>query len=438
MLTSGHDSHHVARVVCPRTSGARVNRTAPRVTFAELSAAEARRLALASLGLTAKRPARAGAPHVRATAARLGAIQIDSVNVLARAHYLPTFSRYGPYPAATLDDLAHGKRELFEYWGHAACFLPIELYPYMRWRMDLRVERWAMFARKQKDFMEAVYKEVAERGPIAAGDISIAGKSTGPWWGWSEGKLAVELLFREGRLSVAGRRNFERLYDLPERVIPRAVLDAPAVAPRDAKKALFVRAASAMGVGTAKDIAQYFHVDGWWDRMAVDGRVRPANTQELFDELVEEQRLRQVRVDGWKRPGYVVADAKIPRAVDVRAIVSPFDPVLWERKWTKAVFDFDYQIEIYVPAPKRIFGYYVLPFLMGDRFAARVDLKAERKSSTLIVHAAYVEKGCKARDVAEALAGELRAMASWLSLEKFQVGQKGNLAKPLAAALRKG
>ena len=402
----------------------------------EVSRSESRRLALHALGFTARRPARAGAAHVRATAERLGAIQIDSVNVLARAHYLPTFSRYGSYPATALDDLAHRRRELFEYWGHAACFLPIDLHPLMRWRMAMRMERWAMFERKQKDYMEAVYREVAERGPIAAGDISIAGKSTGPWWGWSEGKIAVELLFREGRLAVAGRRNFERLYDLTERVIPESVLRAPTPPPDDAKKELFVRAATAMGVGTAKDIAQYFHVDGWWDRMAVEGRVPPPNTQRLFDELVEEGRLEPVRVEGWKRPGYMAPHAKLPRAVDARAIVSPFDPVLWERKWTKVVFDFDYQIEIYVPAPKRVYGYYVLPFLMGDTFAARVDLKADRKTSTLRVQAAYVEAERNPRIVAAALAEELRTMATWLSLDSIRVAARGNLASRLRPALR--
>jgi uncharacterized protein YcaQ len=404
----------------------------------DLSRAEARRLALGSLGFGAKKPARAGASHVRATAARLGAIQIDSVNVLARAHYLPTFSRYGPYPMSALDDLAHGKRELFEYWGHAACFLPMDLHPFMRWRMNGKVEGWAAIDRKRSAFMEAVYREVAERGPIAAGEISIAGKSTGPWWGWSEGKQALEFLFYQGRVAVAGRRNFERLYDLTERVIPKSVLDATVVAERDAKKELLVRAARAMGVGTAKDIAQYFHVDAWWDRSSVNGRRPPAKTHLLFDELVEDGRLERVHVEGWKQPAFVVPGAKIPRSIDARAIVSPFDPVLWERQWTKSVFDFAYQIEIYVPAPKRIYGYYVLPFLMGDRFAARVDLKADRKARTLIVHAAYVENGLDAGAVAEALAAELRSMASWLSLESFAVGPKGNLARSLKRALGSG
>jgi uncharacterized protein YcaQ len=396
-----------------------------------LGANEARRLALHSLGLTARGSARAGLQHVRATAARLGAIQIDSVNVLARAHYLPTFSRHGPYRASALDELAYDRRELFEYWGHAACFLPVELYPLLRWRMERQRLAWEGMSRSRTAFVEAVFREVAERGPVAAGDISIAGKSTGPWWGWSQGKLAVEILLAQGRLAIAGRRRFERLYDLTERVLPRSALDAPAIPERDAKKALFVRAARAMGIGTARDIAQYFHVDAWWDRRSMTGRLRPSNTEELFDELVAEGRLQRAHVEGWKRPAYMVPGARIPRAVEARALVSPFDPVLWERKWTKAIFDFDYQIEIYVPAPKRIYGYYVLPFLLGDRFAARVDLKADRKTSTLIVHSAHREAGTDPRRVGEALSTELRSLATWLSLDAFTVRRKGNLARYL-------
>jgi uncharacterized protein YcaQ len=410
-------------------------RTARGRALTELSAAEARRLALASLGFDVKKPARAGIAHVRATAARLGAIQIDSVNVLARAHYLPAFSRYGPYPTAALDDLAHGRRELFEYWGHAACFLPIDLHPLLRWRMDNQVQAWRGLGTKRKAFIEAVYREVAERGPLAAGELSIAGKSRGPWWGWSDGKEAVELLVSQGRLAVAGRRHFERLYDVPQRVFPAAVLATAAVPEDEAKKALLVRAARAMGVGTAKDIAQYFHIEAWWDRQTVKGRRPPAKTQILFDSLVEEGRLQRVTVEGWPAPGFVVAGARIPSAVETRAIVSPFDPVLWERKWTRAVFGFEYQIEIYVPAPKRIHGYYVLPFLLGDRFAARVDLKADRKARTLIVHAAYLESGFDSRRVAPALAAELRSLAQWLSLERFAVASKGNLAPAVKRAI---
>jgi uncharacterized protein YcaQ len=401
----------------------------------DLSSVEARRLALSSLGFGAKKLRRAGTAHVRGTAERLGAIQIDSVNVLARAHYLPTFSRYGPYPMSALDELAHRRRELFEYWGHAACFLPMDLYPLMRWRMDNQRQAWSAVSEKRKTYMDAVYREVAERGPIAAGELSNGGKSKGPWWGWSDGKEALELLFRQGRLAIAGRRNFERLYDIPERVFPKALLAAPAPPPSEAKKALLVRAARAMGIGTAKDIAQYFHIDAWWDRLTANGRRAPAAIGVLFEELVEEGRLQRVRVEGWTQPAFLLPGARIPGSIDAAAIVSPFDPLLWERKWTRAVFGFEYQIEIYVPAPRRIYGYYVLPFLLGERFAARVDLKADRSTSTLLVHAAYVEAGCDPRAVAERLASELRSMAGWLSLESIRVGAKGSLARTLKRSL---
>ncbi len=400
-----------------------------------LSVDEARRLALASLGFGARRPTRAHRSHVRATAARLGAIQIDSVNVLTRAHYLPTFSRYGAYHAPLLDDLAHSKRELFEYWGHAACFLPLELYPFMRWRMEGQSRAWAAMDSRQRAFTEAVYREVAERGPIAAGEIAFGGKSNGPWWGWSDGKHALELLFRQGRVAIAGRRNFERLYDVPERVIPRSALDAAVVPEREAKKHLLVRAARAMGVGTARDIAQYFHVESWWDRMSPSGRRPAVKLESYFDELVEEGRLERAEVEGWQRQAFVVPGMSIPRSVEARAIVSPFDPLMWERRWTKAVFGFDYQIEIYVPAPKRVYGYYVLPFLAGDRFAARVDLKADRGRSRLIAHAAYVEPEQDTAAVADALAHELRAVAAWLGLDTFSVGRRGNLSAALRRAL---
>lgn len=404
----------------------------------ELSVAEARRLALASLGFGMRRPAKAGIAHVRATAKRLSAIQIDSVNVLARAHYLPVFSRFGPYPTRVLDDLVHGKRELFEYWGHAACFLPIDLYPSMRWRMQSQIEGWSGLGKDRLELIEAVFDEVAERGPISAGELSIGGKSRGAWWGWSNGKAALEYLWRQGRVAIAGRRNFERLYDVPERVLPAEILRARTVPAADAKKELLVRAVRAMGVGTAKHVARYFHVDDWWDRSSVNGRRAPAETHRLFDELVEDGRLETVRVEGWQQPGYVISGVKVPRSVDARAIVSPFDPLMWERRWTKDVFGFDYQIEIYVPAPKRIYGYYVLPFVFGDRFGARVDLKADRKASRLVVHAAYLEDGRDVTPVAAGLAEELRSLAGWLALESIRVGPRGNLARPLKRALAAG
>jgi uncharacterized protein YcaQ len=237
-------------------------------------------------------------------------------------------------------------------------------------------------------------------------------------------------------VAVASRRNFERVYDLTERVIPERVREMPTPSIEDAQKALIVRAVRAMGVGTARQILQYFHIDCWWDRLTVNGRRKPAKAGLLFDELVEDGRLIPARVDGWPQAAYIAADARIPRSVDTRAIVSPFDPILWERQWTSAVFGFDYQIEIYVPAPKRIYGYYVLPFLMGDRFAARVDLKADRPESTLLVRAAYVEAPLKPAVVAAALADELRLVSHWLSLERIAVAGKGNLAGTLKREVR--
>ena len=402
----------------------------------DLSRAEARRLALTSLGFGVKRPARAGVAHVRATAARLGAIQIDSVNVLARAHYLPTFSRYGPYPTSALDDLAHRARELFEYWGHAACFLPVDLYPLLRWRMDNQVDAWSGLGRRKRAFIDAVYGEVAEKGPLSAGELSNGGKSTGPWWGWSEGKEALEFLFRQGRVAIAARRQFERVYDLTERVLPEAVLRAPAASAHDAKKALLVRAARAMGVGTAKDIAQYFHIDAWWDRQTVQGRRQPAGTQGLFDELVEQGALAPIRVEGWKAPGYMVPRARIANALDVRAIVSPFDPLLWERKWTKAVFDFNYQIEIYVPAPMRIHGYYVLPFLMGDRFAlASISRLTGRHRVCSCMRRTSSRAAMPGRWRPRSPASSARSRRGSIS-SRVVVAPKGNLARSLRRVLR--
>src|SRR5215510_5857076 len=334
-----------------------------------------------------------------------------------------------------LDDLVHGKRELFEYWGHAACFLPTDLYPLMRWRMENQIDGWRGLDGNRLKHMEAVFAEVAERGPISAGELSIGGKSRGSWWGWSKGKAAIEHLWRQGRVAIAGRRNFERLYDLPERVLPRAILRARAVPAAEAKKELLVRAVRAMGVGTARHVTRYFQVDDWWDRSSANGRRAPAETHRLFDELVEEGRLEAVGVEGWRQPAYVIPGARVPRSVEARAIVSPFDPLMWERRWTKDVFGFDYQIEIYVPAPKRIYGYYVLPFVFGDRFGARVDLKADRRASRLLVHAAYLEDGRDAKPVAAALADELRSLATWQGLESIRVGPRGDLARALRSAL---
>jgi hypothetical protein len=403
--------------------------------LAELSKAEARRLSLASLGFAEPQPSKPGIAHVRKLAKRLNAFQIDSVNVLVRAHYVPAFSRLGSYPTRALDDLVHGKREMFEYFAHAACFVPTELYPLCRWRMDIHVN-WGGAGPQVKRYVERVYEHVAEHGPVAASALPQAGTSSGNWWGWSDGKRAIETLWRMGRVSIAGRRNFERLYDITERVIPAEILKRPAVPAEEAKKQLLVLGARAMGVGTAQDIAKYFSVENWWEREAVNGKRAPAQTKRLVSELVEDGRLEPVHVEGSKQPMYVVPGAKVPKDIHARALVSPFDPLMWERKWTKSLFDFDYTIEIYVPEPKRVYGYYVLPFLLGDAFAARVDLKADRKTRTLLVPGAFLERGVNAKTVVAELADELRALARWLELDRIEVGGKGDLTGPLGRSLK--
>jgi hypothetical protein len=332
--------------------------------------------------------------------------------------------------------MAYKKRELFEYWGHAACLLPISLYPLFRWRMEAQASaRWWGGAKPAvKRYVESVYEQVATNGPISAGELSNSGKSTGNWWGWSDGKRAIEVLFRLGRVAVSGRRNFERLYDLPERVIPKALLEAPPPPSDEAKKQLIVIAAKASGIGTAKDIAGYFHIETWWDRGQVNGR-RRSELPRLMSELVEEGRLDVVGVDGWKEKAYVVPKTRVPGPVHARALVSPFDPLMWQRTPTQRLFGFDYKIEIYVPEPKRVYGYYVLPFLLGDRFVARVDLKADRKNKVLLVPGAFSESGVDKKQVAAELTDELRTMASWLELDRIEVGERGDLARPLRREL---
>jgi uncharacterized protein YcaQ len=352
---------------------------------------------------------------------------------------MPAFSRLGGYPRASLDSLAYQKRELFEYWSHANCLVTTELYPYFRWRMGehAKADYWTGASAEARAYFDAVYADVADRGPLAASEVVDAGKAVGSWWGWSDGKEALEALWRIGRLAIAGRRRFERLYDLTERVIPRPVLDQPVPSGDEARKHLLTLAAGALGVGTARDLAGYFHVEGWWERPHVQGKRRRSELPRLVRELVEEQRLLSVTVEGWEQPGYILPGAAVPSAIHAQAIVSPFDPVMWERPtikgghYSERLFGLDYKIEIYVPASQRAYGYYVLPFLYGDRFRARVDLKADRKSKTLSVPSAYAEKGADKPEVAGALASELVELAGWLELESVLVGDTGDLALAL-------
>jgi len=390
------------------------------------------------------RPARPSLAHVRRLAAQLHAFQIDSVNVLARAHYVPAFARLGPYPTEAIDTLAYRTRELFEYWGHAACLLPVSLYPLVRYRMQKHAEKTQAYMRSPEGaYMANAYREVAERGPISAAELSNPGKRSGNWWGWSNGKATLEHLYDAGLVAIAGRRGFERLYDLAERVIPTATLAAPVPPPEEAMKRLICLGAKAYGVGTFVDIIGYFDVDAWHDRLAPGpwwlrtkgagaGRATPI-AKRLVAELVEERRLLLARVEGWKDQAYLHPSARIPRSVDARAVVTPFDSLVWQRSRIERLFGMKYTIEMYVPAAKRVYGYYVCPFLLGDTLVARCDLKADRVRRILKVQGAFLEPRQTAKRVIPGLSAELRDMQAWLGLDGIEVAGRGNLA----AALRR-
>jgi len=393
-----------------------------------LSAAQARRVALAASGFATPRPAEVSARTMLSTVQRLGVVQIDSVNVLARAHYLPLFSRLGPYDRDRFDQASwRAPRRLFEYWGHEASLLPVALQPLFRWRMArAHAEAWGGIRRvavEQPELVARVLEDVRARGPISAAQLSEdeRPKRTGPWWDWSDVKRAIEYLFWSGQVTSARRRGFERLYDLPERVLPREVIEAPTPSEADAQRELVRLSAGALGVAAARELRDYY-------------RLPVAGFKERVAELVEAGDLIEVAVEGWKGVAYLAAGARVPRRVEARALLAPFDPLVWERERTERLFGFRYRIEIYVPAPKRVHGYYVLPFLLGDRLVARVDLKADRAAGVLLVQAAFAEAHAP-DDTASELAAELALMAGWLGLERVVVRDRGDLAPALRRAV---
>jgi uncharacterized protein len=361
-------------------------------------------------------------------------LQIDSVNVLVRAHYFPLFSRLGPYPVELLDELSYApkKRRFFEYWGHESCLLPLESFPLLRWRMD-RARNfdgiWRLIARLAKskpEFVENVFNVLAEHGPAGAGEIAervaeerLMGERG--WWGWTESKAALEFLVWCGRISVATRRNFERVYDLTDQVIPAELIAQPVPSPEEAQRQLLGIAARALGVATETDLRDYF-------------RLQARETRPRIAELVESGELKPVNIEN--RNAYLHRDAVVPRQIDAAALISPFDPLVWERGRAERIFGFHYRIEIYTPAHKREHGYYVLPFLMGDKLVARVDLKADRKGSSLRVLSASEQPLTNPAEAAEALAKELQILARWLGLGRISVSDRGSLAKPLRAAIQ--
>jgi uncharacterized protein YcaQ len=389
----------------------------------------ARRIALAAQGFADPSPSGpVNRRHLQRVLSRTGLFQIDSVSAVVRAHYMPLYSRLGPYPMTLLDDACAGRRRLlFEYWAHEASLLPVELWPLMQWRM-LRArdndttevyKGLAQWAEGNWSFIEEIYQEVAARGPIAASAIE-GHKGKGGWWGWSDAKAAFEWLFWAGRITTRSRRGFERLYDLPERVLPRAILELPVPSPAEAHRELLRISARAHGVATYADLRDYF-------------RLAPEDTKRAIGELVEAGELLPVSVEGWNRPAWLHKDARMPRKIEARALLAPFDPTVFERTRSENLFGFRYRIEIYTPVEKRQYGYYVLPFLLGDTVAARVDLRADRPAGVLRVHAAFAEAHAPP-DTAAHLLDELKRMQGWLELERLEIAPAGDLGPALLDA----
>ena len=391
-----------------------------------LSLTQARRTALAAQGFAGARPkGRIDRRHLHRVIGRLRLLQIDSVNVVVRSHYLPVFSRLGAYERELIDREAYRRRTLFEYWAHEASLLPVALQPLLRWRMA-RGDAWGRMARMAKEkpgYVQAVLDEVTERGPLAASELSEPGTRRGPWWGWGDGKATLEWLLWTGQVAVAERRNFERRYDLTARVLPPEVLAARTPPVEEAHRRLLAHAAAAHGVATARDLADYF-------------RIRVPEARPRLAELVEAGELECVDVEGWGQPGYLHPEARVPRQIDAAALLSPFDSLVFERSRTERLFGFRFRLEVYVPAAQRVHGYYVLPFLLGEHLVARVDVKADRRRRVLLVPGAFAEPSAGDGATAARLAGELIRLAGWLGLDDVEVGDRGDLAPAVRECLR--
>ena len=376
-----------------------------------LSLPRARRIALGAQGFADPSPrGRVDRRHLRRVFDRVGVIQIDSVNVVSRSHYVPPYSRIGPYPQEAIDEMAYGHRELFEYWGHEASLIPMAMYPLFRWRMRRATtgETWggiARIARDRPEYVRAVLDDVRRNGPLAIRDLHDPGERRGSDWGWNwkAGKTAMEYLFWSGQVAASTRVRFERRYDLPDRVIAPEALNAPEPDTEEAHRSLLEIAARSLGVGTAADLADYF-------------RIKVPEARPRLRELVEDGRLLAVAVDGWRQPAYLHRDARAPRRISKAVLLSPFDSLVWFRDRVERLWGMRFRIEIYVPAHLRSHGYYVLPFLQGEHLAARVDLKADRKGGVLLVQASHLEDAQDPGTVAPALARELRRFSRWLGL----------------------
>jgi uncharacterized protein YcaQ len=401
----------------------------------KMSSIAARRTALAAQGFAQARPTGpVTRRHLQGVLARTQVLQLDSVNVAVRAHYVPLFSRLGGYPMGLLEEAAWSNsvrrpRLLVEYWAHEASLVPVADWPLLRWRMRQHKEHPSKYWQSSggHHLADEVVMAVKELGPITAGaleeqmGLKVARERTpGGWWHRSDVKRACEYLFATGELTTGTRRGFERYYDIAERVLPPEVLAAPEVSRAEASRQLTAKAAVALGVATEPDLRDYYRLKPEWSRQAVA-------------DLVEDGVLEPVEVVGWRHQAYRHVAARTPRRVRARALLCPFDPLIWERARTERLFDFFYRIEIYVPEPKRVHGYYVFPFLLGEDLVARVDIKADRAAGVLRVPGAFAELGVDHAEVAHELAEELRLMADWLGLDGVVVGKRGDLASRLGA-----
>jgi uncharacterized protein YcaQ len=394
----------------------------PRPT--SLSRAQARRIALAAQGFLDKPHESPTMRTLTRTLERTGVLQVDSVNVLTRAHYMPLYSRMGPYDPGLLERASTGRqrRRLVEYWAHVQAFMPVELWPAMEHRRRHYVtQQGKWWGGVSDELAERLVAQVRDRGASTARELDDgAPRSKEHWgWNWSEARKGLDLLYMTGRLAIAGRTSqFEVRYDLPERVLPDAVLAAPELTEEEQHLALVRRAALSHGVATVGCLADYY-------------RMRITPTQRAVATMVETGELEPVTIEGWRRPAYLHRDARRPRAVTARALLSPFDPVVWRRERAEQLFDFHYRIEIYTPPDQRVHGYYVLPFLLRDELVARADLKADRATGRLLVRGAYAEDGAP-HDTAAQLAVELHRLAGWLGLTQVVVEGRGDLAPALA------
>ncbi|MHB1128671.1 MAG: winged helix-turn-helix domain-containing protein [Ilumatobacteraceae bacterium] len=403
----------------------------PRITD-QLSIGEARRIALAAQGFAKLRPSSSVTQrHVAGVLRDVGVIQIDSVNVLVRSQELPLFARLGSHKRTAIAD-ATKRGKIFEYWAHEAAHVPVEFHPLFRWKMDAarrgNSAHWGLstFYAENKAFVENIFQRVVTDGPLSSRELSVRKGPKGTWWDWDEAKTALEYLFWTGQvMSRARGSDFARIYDIPERVLPGSILAMATPSEHDARKALVAHSATSMGIATAFDLADYFR-----QKLMV---VRP-----LIKELVEDGDLREVRVEGWKDVAYLHSSARLPQSIHTRALLSPFDSLVWCRPRNERLFNFHYRIEIYTPQHKRIYGYYVLPFMLNGEIVGRVDVKAHRAERILKVHASFAEAGVDRGAIAKHLLAELTEMATWLELDDVVVDRLGNLSSSLRSAMKVG